>query len=108
MIKSCEYSIDNGCIEISFSDGRTMSILCNEIENTFDLTPVMRSQYDWLIYNDPLTFAELLLSDKLESYLKEYANDYHEQQRNIQEQLEKHYPEGQAEEITREMMRYDS
>lgn len=84
-----------------------MSTLCNEIENTLDLTPVMRSQYDWIIYNDPLTFADLLLSDKLESYLKEYVKDYHYQQHNIQKQLEKHYPPGQAEEIAREMMRYD-
>jgi len=68
----------------------------------------MRSQYDWLIYNDPLYFAELLLSGKLEDYLKEYAKEYHEQERNIREQLEKHYPPEQAEKIASEMMRYDS
>jgi len=79
------------------------------IEDTMDLTTTQHGEFDRLVYDYPLEFAELVLSGNLESYLKGYAKDYHEQENNIQAQLEKAgYPPEKAEEIAREFMRYDS
>ncbi|MDR1564001.1 MAG: DUF6061 family protein [Oscillospiraceae bacterium] len=103
-----EYNIDNGCIDIEYSNGTRLSILCNKIEDTMDLTIIQRSEFDRLVYDHPLEFAELVLSGKLECYLKGQANDYYEQERNIADQLEKHYPPKKAKEIAREFMKYDS
>lgn len=87
-----EYNIDTDCIDIYYPDGTTMSIICNMIENTMDLTTTQHGEFDRLVYDYPLEFAELVLSGNLESYLKGYAKDYHEQESSIRKQLEKHYP----------------
>ena len=104
-----EYNIDSGYIDIHYSDGTIMSILCNVIEDTLDLSVTQRGEFDRLVYDYPLEFAEPVLSGKLESYLKGYSKDYHELENNIQTQLEKAgYPPKKASEIAREFMRYDS
>jgi len=45
-----EYNIDNGCIDIHYPDGTTMSVLCNEIEDTMDLTTTQHREFDRLVY----------------------------------------------------------
>lgn len=35
-----EYNIDNGCVDVQYPDGTGLSILCNKIEDTMDLTMI--------------------------------------------------------------------
>ena len=47
-----------------------MKIDCTEVEDELDVTMAQRSELDYLIYNDPLGYADLILNGGPEEYLK--------------------------------------
>ena len=51
-------------------DGTLLSIDCTAVENEVANSMYQRSELDWLIYNDPLAYAELILNGAPELYLK--------------------------------------
>ena len=51
-------------------DGTLLFIDCTAVENEAANSMYQRSELDWLIYNDPLAYAELILNDEPELYLK--------------------------------------
>ena len=69
-IVSCEFNMDTACVELRLEDGTLLSIDCTAIENEVANSMYQRSELDWLIYNDPLAYAELVLNGDLETYLK--------------------------------------
>ena len=69
-IKNCEFNMDTGCVELRFQDGNMISIDCTAVENEAANSMYQRSELDWLIYNDPLSYAELILNGDPELYLK--------------------------------------
>ena len=69
-IKSCEFNMDTGCVELRFQDGSMISIDCTAVENEVANSMYQRSELDWLIYNDPLAYAELILNGEPGLYLK--------------------------------------
>ena len=69
-IKSCEFNMDTGCVELRFQDGSMISIDCTAVENEVANSMYQRSELDWPIYNDPLAYAELILNGEPELYLK--------------------------------------
>lgn len=68
-IKSCEFNMDTGCVELQFQDGSMISIDCTAVENEVADNRFQRSELDYLIYNDPLAYAELILNGDVEAYL---------------------------------------
>ena len=42
--------------------GRMISIDCTGVEDALDVTMAQRSELDYLIYNDPLGYADLILN----------------------------------------------
>ena len=69
-ILSCEFNMDTACVELCLDDGTLLAIDCTAVENEVANSMYQRSELDWLIYNDPLAYAELLLNGELELYLK--------------------------------------
>ena len=67
---SCEYNMDSGCVEARFADGSLIAVNCRAVETALDANTLQRSELDWLIYNEPLTYAQLVLSGEIEEYLK--------------------------------------
>ena len=67
---SCEFNIDTACVELKYADGTTISIDTIAVENEVADNMYQRSELDWLIYNKPLEYAQLVLEGDLESYLK--------------------------------------
>lgn len=67
---SCEFNIDTACVELRLDDGTLLSIDCTAVENEVANSMYQRSELDWLIYNDPLAYAELILNGDSELYLK--------------------------------------
>ena len=57
-------------------DGRMISIDCTGVEDALEVTMAQRSELDYLIYNDPLAYAELILNGELEEYLKNVAGSH--------------------------------
>ena len=68
-IKSCEFNMDTGCVELRFQGGSMISIDCTAVENEVADNRFQRSELDYLIYNDPLAYADLVLNGDVEAYL---------------------------------------
>ena len=66
---SCRYNMDTNRVEARFEDGTTLSIDCIAIEDEYGNTPAQRAELDWLLYNKPLEYAQLVLGGKIEHYL---------------------------------------
>ena len=71
--KVCRFNMDTGCVELLLRDGRKISIDCTGVEDALDVTMAQRSELDYLIYNDPLGYADLILNGNPEGYLKDVA-----------------------------------
>ena len=67
---SCEFNIDTACVELRFTDGSMISIDCTTVEEEVAHTIRQRSELDWLVYNDPIGYADLILNGDPEQYLK--------------------------------------
>ena len=64
------FNMDTGGVELLLRDGRKNSIKCTGVEDALDVTMAQRSELDYLIYNDPLGYADLILNGDPEEYLK--------------------------------------
>ena len=62
--------MDTVCVELQFSDGSMCSIDTIAVENEIARNMYERSELDYLIYNDPVAYAELILNGDPETYLK--------------------------------------
>ena len=67
---SCEFNFDTVCVELKFSDGSMIAIDTIAVENEIADNMYQRSELDYLIYNDPVAYAELILNSDPETYLK--------------------------------------
>ena len=70
---SCEFNMDTACVELIFADGRMISIDTIAVENEVADNMYQRSELDWLIYNKPLEYAQLVLEGNLEEYVQSAA-----------------------------------
>ncbi len=75
-VKKCEFNIDTGCVEVVFDDGGMMSIDCTAVENELADNRFERSELDFLIYNDPISYVNLVLSGETSDYLKKVTHYY--------------------------------
>ena len=66
---SCRYKMDTNRVEARFEDGTVLSLYCIAIEDEYGNTPAQRAELDWLLYNKPLEYAQLVLGGEIEHYL---------------------------------------
>ena len=66
----CAFNMDTACVELRFSDGSMCSIDTIAVENEIAHNMYERSELDYLIYNAPLAYADLILNGDPETYLK--------------------------------------
>ena len=66
----CKFNMDTGCVELLLRDERMITINCTGVEDALDVTIAQRAELDYLIYNDPLGYADLILNGDPEKYLK--------------------------------------
>ena len=74
--RACQFNMDTGCVELLLRDGKMISIDCTGVEDALDATIAQRSELDYLIYNDPLAYAELILNGESKEYLKNVAGSH--------------------------------
>ena len=67
---SCEFNMDTACVERKFTDGSMIAIDTIAVENEVADNMYQRSELDYLIYNDPIAYADLVLNGDPETYLK--------------------------------------
>lgn len=68
-VLSCEFNIDTACVELLLEDGTLIAIDCTAVENEAD-NMYERSELDYLVYNAPLEYADLILNGDPAKYLK--------------------------------------
>ena len=66
---SYRYNMDTNRVEARFEDDTTVSIDCIAIEDEYGNTPAQRAELDWLLYNKPLEYAQMVLRGETEHYL---------------------------------------
>ena len=62
---SRKFNIDTACVELVFDDRSQIPIDFTAVENEVADNRFQRSELDYLIYNDPLAYADLILNSKL-------------------------------------------
>lgn len=67
---SCEFNMDTACLELRLGDGRLITIDTIAVENEVADNMYQRSELDYLIYNAPWEYADLILNGDPEKYLK--------------------------------------
>ncbi len=67
---SCEFNMDTACVEMKYSDGSMISIDTIAVEREFCDNMYQRGEMDWLIYNKPLEYAQLVLEGDIMKYLQ--------------------------------------
>ena len=68
----CRFNMDTACVELRFSNGTKISIDTNAVENEIVDNMYQRSELDWLIYNRPLEYAQLILNGNIEHYAHDH------------------------------------
>jgi hypothetical protein len=62
--------MDTACVELKFADGSMIAIDTIAVKNAVADNMYQRSELDYLIYNDPIGYADLVLNSDPEVYLK--------------------------------------
>lgn len=68
--RACHFNMDTGCVKLLLRDGRKVFSDCTVVEDELDVTMAQRSEFGYLIYNDPLGYADLILNGDSKEYLK--------------------------------------
>ena len=65
----CRYSMDANRVEALFEDSAILAMDCIAVEDECGNTPAQRAELDWLLYNKPLEYAQMVLRGEIEHYL---------------------------------------
>ena len=66
---TCEFNMDSGCVELRFDDGTELDINCTVVESEYAHTVQQKTERDWLVYNAPVEYAQLVLNKRIRDYL---------------------------------------
>ncbi len=72
----CAFNIDTASVDLRFDDGTEISIYTPGVDDEICPTIPMQTEIDWLIYNEPLTYAALVFSGNLEQYARDMTGTH--------------------------------
>ena len=75
-IISCEFNIDTACVEVKYADGSMISVDCTLVEAEVARNMYESSELEWLVYNAPVEYVNLLLHGDVCEYLRN-VTEYH-------------------------------
>ena len=75
-VLSCKFNLDTSCVEVKYQDGSTIAIDCTQVENEIARNMYEASELDWLVYNAPADYVNLLLHGDIREYLRN-VTEYH-------------------------------
>ena len=68
-LQKCYFDEDTNHVKVILADGRFLSINAIAVENELAETWLDRRELDFLLYNEPKSYVELLLTGRMEEYL---------------------------------------
>ena len=66
---TCRYNMDTNKVEARFEDGTTLAIDCIAVEDEYGNSPAQRAELDWLLWNKPLEYTQMVLRGEMGRYL---------------------------------------
>ena len=66
---SCRYNMDTNRVEARFEDGTTLAIDYIAVEDEYGNAPAQRAELDWMLWNKPLEYAQMVLRGEMGHYL---------------------------------------
>ena len=75
MLVSCKYHEDSQSVELLYTDGTLIDIDCMAVEDEVARNMYERSELTWLLYHDPVGYADLILNGDVATYLRN-VTDY--------------------------------
>ena len=73
---SCAFNIDTTYVEVRFVDGSMIAIDCTLVEAEVARNMYESSELEWLVYNAPVDYVNLLLHGDVREYLRN-VTEYH-------------------------------
>lgn len=61
--------MDTRCVELTFNNSALPSIDREEVENAYGVTNRQLADLDWLLYNAPMEYTQMVLPVEMEQYL---------------------------------------
>ena len=71
---SCKYHEDSQTMELRYTDGTLIDIDCMAVEDEVARNMYERSELDYLLYNNPVGYADLILNGDVVEYLRNTAD----------------------------------
>ena len=71
---SCRFNMDTNRVEARFEDGTIVAIDCIAVEDEYGNAPAQRAELDWLLYNKPLEYVQMVLEGEMERCLSLSCN----------------------------------
>ena len=103
------YNMDNGYVEVWFTDGNMLRIKCEEVEAALRTTEQSLAKLHRLLDNKPTEYVAMALSGKMQAYC-DIEDDMVKGMFGtiVQGYLKKGYNRATAEIMAREFFRYES
>ena len=73
---SCAFNIDTARVEVKYADGSMIAIDCTLVEAEVARNMYESSELEWLVYNAPVDYMNLLLHGDAREYLRN-VTEYH-------------------------------
>ena len=73
---SCAFNIDTARVEIKYADGSMIAIDCTLVEAEVARNMYESSELEWLVYNAPVDYVNLMLHGDVCEYLRN-VTEYH-------------------------------
>lgn len=108
-IVECVYNMDNGYVEVWFTDGNMLRIKCEEVEAALRTTEQSLAKLHRLLDNKPIEYVAMALSGEMQAYC-DIEDDMVKEMFGtiVQGYLKKGYNWATAEMMVREFFRYES
>lgn len=108
-IIGCEYNMDNGYVEIYYSDGNILRLKCEEIESSLHTREQSLAKLHKLLDDKPVEYVAMALSGEMQACCDIEENMVKGMFGTIvQGYLKQGYNKAMAEALAREFFRYES
>lgn len=101
------YNMDNGYVEVWFTDGNMLRIKCEEVEAALRTTEQSLAKLHRLLDNKPIEYVAMALSGEMQAYC-DIEDDMVKGMLIVQGYLKNGYNRVTAEMMAREFFRYES
>ncbi|WP_458009129.1 DUF6061 family protein [Jutongia sp. SJQ-6] len=108
-IVECAYNMDNGYVEVWFTDGNMLRIKCEEVKAALRTTEQSLAKLHRLLDNKPIEYVAMTLSGEMQAYC-DIEDDMVKEMFGtiVQGYLKKGYNRATVEMMAREFFRYES